>query len=105
MRKKNIDYKKLYTEMIFEKYPQKASACGTILKKKEFTVMDVIRLNKIISSGKAQNINQKYKSYDRNAIFEILEYQKKHRLNNVATARHFNISRNTLGNWKKQFLI
>jgi len=105
MKKKSIDYKKLYTEMIFEKYPQKASACAVILKKREFTVMDVIRLNKIISSGKAQSMNQKYKSYDRTTIFEILDYQKKHRLNNVATARHFNISRNTLGSWKKQFLV
>lgn len=105
MKKKSIDYKKLYTEMVLEKYPQKISQCHSILRKKEITVMDIIRLNKIISSEDAQSINQKYKSYDRTAIFEILDYQKKHRLNNVATARHFNISRNTLGSWKKQFLV
>lgn len=104
MKKTTPDYKKIYTEMIMDKYPDYLPKCHTILDKNEFSVMDVIRLNKLISSGNNRNANQKYKSYDRTAIFEILDYQKKHNLNNVSVARHFNISRNTLGTWKKKFL-
>jgi len=47
--------------------------------------------------------NQKLKSYDKNTILQILDYQKKHHLNNTELALHFKLSRNTVAKWKKIF--
>ncbi len=93
--------------MVSIKYPEKAPFCKSILRKKEIGIMDVIRLGKIISGYTSENnsrFNQKLKSYDKKTILEILDYQKKHRLNNSQLARHFKLSRNSITRWKKIFL-
>ncbi|WP_294240876.1 MULTISPECIES: helix-turn-helix domain-containing protein [Chryseobacterium] len=93
--------------MIRIKYPEKAGLCQKILNKKTLELMDIIRLNAIIAgSGCAENVsyNQKLKSYDKRAILQILDHQKKHRLNNSQLSRHFKLSRNTVAKWKKLFL-
>lgn len=104
MKKITPDYKKIYTEMIKNKYPDKTEMCLPILNKKIIGIMDIINLNTLICSRNNQSENQKLKSYDRTAIFEILNYQKQQGMNNATAAKHFNLSRNTIHKWKKTFL-
>ncbi|GEN76383.1 helix-turn-helix domain-containing protein [Chryseobacterium hagamense] len=103
---KTPDYRKIYQDMIRMKYPEKAKLCSSILKKKNIDLLDIMRLNAIIT-GKSDKQklqdNQKLKSYDRNTILKILNYQQKHHLNNTQTADHFRLSRNTVAKWKKFF--
>ncbi|HUH25918.1 MAG TPA: helix-turn-helix domain-containing protein [Flavobacterium sp.] len=48
-------------------------------------------------------MNQKYRSYDKATIIEILNYQKKNGLNNTQLANHFKLSRNTVAKWERLF--
>ncbi len=101
------DYGKIYRDMISMKYPEKEAICSNILNKKSIESLDIIRLNAIITGKKdIESIreNQKLKSYDRQTILHILDYQKKHGLNNTQLAVHFRLSRNTVTKWKKMFL-
>ncbi len=68
-------------------------------------MMDAIILNNIITGNNSDlfSTNQRLKSYDRSAILQMLEYQKKHGLNNIQLAKHFKISRNSVAKWKKMF--
>ncbi|WP_394675078.1 helix-turn-helix domain-containing protein [uncultured Chryseobacterium sp.] len=100
------NYKRIYKDMLIMKYPEKAHLCNHILKKKAIDIMDVIRLEQIICSKKKyadSRFDQKLKSYDKKTIFEILDYQKKNRLNNSQLAKHFKLSRNTVTKWKNCF--
>ncbi|WP_394674440.1 helix-turn-helix domain-containing protein [uncultured Chryseobacterium sp.] len=101
------DYKKICMDMIAMKYPEKACECQTIFIKKVINIMDVIKLDRIISGVQNRtdsHFNQKLKSYDPKTFLEILEYQKKNGLNNSQLAQHFKLSRNTVTKWKKMFL-
>ncbi|WP_294207242.1 helix-turn-helix domain-containing protein [uncultured Chryseobacterium sp.] len=101
------NYKRIYMDMIAIKYPEKAPLCNHILNKKTMEIMDIILLDKIICGKKHETdlqFDQKLKSYDKKTIFEILDYQKKNRLNNSQLAKHFKLSRNTVAKWKKLFL-
>lgn len=97
------DYRKIYTDLIRFKFPDKMGLCTHILNKAQLGNLDIITLNKILFQINNEDVNQKLKSYDRQSIFEILDYQKKHNLNNSQTARHFKLSRNTIAKWKKVF--
>ncbi|MCU7615803.1 helix-turn-helix domain-containing protein [Chryseobacterium sp. PBS4-4] len=102
------DYKKIYMDIIHLKYPEKQQYCIKILSKDKLSATDIIRLNKIIFSLHSEttfSLNQKHRCYDKPAILEILDYQKKHNLNNTQVSKHFKISRNTLAKWKKKFLV
>lgn len=93
--------------MLLMKYQDKIEQCSSILKKENLSLLDIITLNNMLSNGSANNsiINQKLRSYDRAAIFKILEYQKKNQLNNSQLAKHFRLSRNTVAKWKKIFSV
>ncbi|KAA0128663.1 helix-turn-helix domain-containing protein [Chryseobacterium sp. SN22] len=100
------DYRKIYEDMIRMKYPDKETLCRSILEKKNIDLFDVIRLNAIITGKNAQEKiqgDQKLKSYDKDTILQILDYQKKHGMNNTALASHFKLSRNTVAKWRKLF--
>lgn len=101
------NYKRIYLDLIQAKYPEKAKSCEKILNKNVLSGMDIIKIEKIIH-GKQDNdtyaLNQKYKAYTKSVIFEILDYQKKNKLNNTQLAKHFDLSRNTVAKWKKLFL-
>jgi hypothetical protein len=105
--KKTPNYLKIYQDMIAKKYPEKSEQAKSILQKKQLKAIDVIMLNNIIVGFDSHDIrnNQKLKSYDQATIFEILMYQKSNSLNNKQTAKHFNISRNSLSSWKKKFIV
>ncbi len=97
------DYKMIFTDIIRSKCPEKESLFKEFLNKDKFSSMDVINLNQLIF--KANKTSRKHRSYDKADIIKILEYQKKHQLNNFQLAEHFQISRNTVTSWKKKFLI
>jgi len=105
---KNIpDYKRIYTDLINERYPDKKEACKNLLSKKNFSILDVITCSSILTDKKDKNtfvFNQKHRFFDQQSILEILNYQKKHGYNNAELARHFKLSRNTVANWKKKFI-
>lgn len=98
------DYRKIYSDIIEMKYPEKKEACKDILSKKALNSLDIIRLNRLvfgIRNKEANNFNQQHRSYDRTAIIEILEYQQNHKLNNIQLANYFKISRNSVTKWKR----
>ncbi|PIF45674.1 hypothetical protein CLU96_2683 [Chryseobacterium sp. 52] len=107
MEHKRPDYKRIYNDIIAEKYPHKSADCQGILEKKELSVLDIIKLNTLIFDNKDKEtkvFNNRHRSYNKSGILEILDYQKKNKLNNTEVASHFNLSRSTITKWKKLFL-
>jgi len=98
------DFKLIYSDILDKQYPEKTSECQRLLTKRHLSVIDILELNKIIF-GKAEKVNQKYRSYNRYDILQILDYQKKNKLNNTQLACHFRLSRNSVARWKKMFIV
>lgn len=99
------DYRKIYSDILDKKFPDKKSKCQIILSKNRLSTLDVITLNKMIfgdRDNEAFILNQKHRSYSDEAIIEILEYQKKHNLNNTQCALKFRLSRNSITKWKRK---
>ncbi|KFE97193.1 transposase [Chryseobacterium formosense] len=99
-------YKKIYCDIVLKKYPEKEEICRPLLDKKELTVLDILKLNNIIfgdSNKENLSFNQKHRFYNKQAIFEILDYMRKNNLNNNQLAHHFKISRNTISKWKRLY--
>jgi len=102
------NYKKIYIDILDQKYPQKISTCQRILNKQKLSTLDIIALNKIIfgeQDRESVTFNQRHRSYCEKTIIEILDYQKKYNLNNTQIALHFKMSRNSLTKWKKKYLV
>lgn len=102
------NYKKIYEDILKLKHPEKTKDCKSILAKPKLSANDIMKMNHIIFSkgGKITiSLDQKHRSYDKSAILEILDYQKKHRLNNSELAHHFKLSRNSITRWKRIFLV
>ncbi|WP_223609565.1 helix-turn-helix domain-containing protein [Chryseobacterium sp. OSA05B] len=100
------DYKKIYTDILNYKHPEKIEQCKSILSKPIFSFQDVININKMIFGPETRDNacrNQKHRSYNESSIIEILDYQRKNRMNNIQLANHFNLSKNTVTKWKKIF--
>ncbi|MBD8080918.1 helix-turn-helix domain-containing protein [Chryseobacterium caseinilyticum] len=100
------DYRKIYTDLISKKYPEKMKACSRLLNKKKFGMMDVLSISSILTGDHSRDevcLNQRHRAYDEKAVREILHYQKVNRLNNIQLASHFKLSRNTVAKWKKLF--
>ncbi|KMQ58452.1 hypothetical protein ACM46_22385 [Chryseobacterium angstadtii] len=100
------DYVRIYRDIIQMNYPEKEILTRDILNKKsKLTFLEVVKLNTIIfgsiTNGSIEN--QKHRSYNKKTIHYILEYQIKNNLNNMQTAQHFKMSRNTISKWKKLF--
>ncbi|MFP3594409.1 helix-turn-helix domain-containing protein [Chryseobacterium sp. SIMBA_038] len=98
------DYKRIYKDVLNKKFPHKIVECQKLLDKKMLSTLDIIKLNTMIFGENKETLeaNQKHRSYTDDAIMEILEYQKKNRLNNSQIALHFRISRNSVAKWKKR---
>ncbi|MGX5685316.1 helix-turn-helix domain-containing protein [Chryseobacterium cucumeris] len=101
----SLNYKKIFEDLLKDHPPLKAKDCEIILSKESLTGMDVITLNNIIfgelSSLEVKKFNQRHRYYDKQSIQQILDYQKKHHLNNTQIALKYNLSRNTIAKWKK----
>jgi len=95
------NYKRIYSDILLKKYPEKKDEMISLLEKQNFSGLDVIWLNeKIFGSD-----SPRHRSYHKSDILQILDYQKKHSLNNSQLANHFKISRNTITKWKKTFVV
>lgn len=106
--KNTPDYKKIFNDIINIKFPEKKETCSHLLDKPDLSVLDIIDLNELLfrnSSKENRIFNQKHRSYNESVIYQILEYQKKNRLNNSQLAGHFKLSRNTVTKWKSLFPI
>ncbi|KMQ62011.1 transposase [Chryseobacterium sp. BLS98] len=102
------DYVKIYKDIVTRKYPEKLEVCDFFFKKNQLSVLDVIRLNNLIfgvGNKEKLQFDQKHKSYDKAAVINILNYQKKNNLNNTELSIHFKLSRNTIAKWKKTFVL
>ena len=108
MKNNQPDYETIYADILHKKHPEKKAECFPLLEKENFSVLDIIELNKKIfgiADKETQAENQKHRSYSKSDILSILDYQKKHKLNNIKLARHFGLSRNTVAKWKKTFVV
>ncbi|MBB4805880.1 hypothetical protein HNP38_001152 [Chryseobacterium defluvii] len=102
------DYKRIYSDIIKKKFPDKKEDCKILLAKENLSAMDIIKLNTKIFGAlnrQSENINQRHNSYNKSDILQILDYQKKNRLNNSQLARHFKLSRTTVSRWRKIFQV
>lgn len=101
------NYRKLYADMIRDKYPEKVSECASCFEKEEWTALDVIRINeKLFGSQKRKSdlkVDRAHRAYDIASIRDILAHQRKDRLNNKQLAVEYGLSRNTVAKWKKLF--
>ncbi|MCT2409139.1 helix-turn-helix domain-containing protein [Chryseobacterium antibioticum] len=97
------DYKRIYSDLIELKHPEKKEKCKKILSKEQLSSIDIIRINAIIFGNNTENIslNQRHRSYDDETVQKILDYQKNNKLSNNQVAKHFKLSRNTVTKWKK----
>src|SRR5690554_973658 len=92
---KTPNYKRINSDILKKKYPEKKEVCSQIITKENLSVLDIISLNEKIF-GTNPSHNQKLRSYFKSDIIEILDYQKKHNLNNSQLVNHFKLSRNTV---------
>ncbi|WP_117585895.1 helix-turn-helix domain-containing protein [Chryseobacterium luteum] len=102
------DYKKIYSDIIERDFPDKKEMCKNILSKTVLSQLDVIEINTLIFGNASREIsisNQKHRSYNKQTILQILEYQQKNCLNNTQLAQHFRLSRNSVTHWKKKFKV
>ena len=100
------NYKNIYLDIISKKFPSKTDTYEKILSKKILSNYDVIVLNKeLFPNAKNQTENQKLKSYTKETILKVLDYQKAKKLNVTELARHFSISRNTIAKWRKIYIV
>lgn len=97
------NYKRIFTDILIRKHPEKFTACRAILRKNHLTVLDILELNRLIFDTENITINQRHRSFNEVTILQILDYQKKYDLNNSQLASHFRLSRNTVTKWKKLF--
>ncbi|MFZ4928305.1 helix-turn-helix domain-containing protein [Chryseobacterium sp. Mn2064] len=104
--KKSPNYQRIYTDIIQQKFPHKLNECRTLLEKQRLYAIDVIQLNKIIFNTKERDVeefDQKHRSYDKESIIKILDFQFKNKLNNNQIANLYKLSRNTVAKWKKLY--
>ena len=106
MLKQNINYQQIFRDILDTKYPDKKKVCIPLLQNENLSAMDIVKINTEIFGISRENetSNQKHRSYHKSDILKILDYQKKHRLNNSQLANHFGLSRNSVTKWKKMFL-
>lgn len=105
-QKSQPNYKRIYSDIIEQKFPHKKEDCKKLLQKKMLSALDIMELNSKIFGSRDQNqkkINQKLRSYNESDILSILNYQKNHRMNNLQVAEHFGLSRNTMTKWRRMF--
>ncbi len=99
------NYRIIFKDILQKKYPNKLEEGLKILAKEQITAIDVIQINNFIFNKTYLKDSQKYRSYTKRDILQILDYQKKNKLNNTQLSKKFNLSRNTIAKWKTLFLV
>ncbi|MDR6372351.1 AraC-like DNA-binding protein [Chryseobacterium bernardetii] len=98
------NYIAIYQDIIKIKYPEKEEKCKNLLQKHKLTTREVILLNTMIFGNEQPSPhkkNSKFRSYDKETVEYIIEYQNRNNLNLSQTSKHFKMSRNTLSKWRK----
>lgn len=103
MERSNINYKRIFLDILDFKYPDKKKNCLHLLQKENLSAIEVLEINQI--KIEVRSVNQKYRSYSFRDIQKILEYQRNHNLNDTQLSSYFKISRNTICKWKKMKII
>lgn len=104
--KNTPNYKKIYTDLINKKFPEKKQLLSSILDKKKLSVLDVINIDSKLPSLKEGEFKDgRFRSYDKATILQILDYQKENNCSNVQVAKEFGLSKNTITKWKKIFIV
>jgi len=101
------DYKRIFKDIILDKCPERSEEFEQYLIQDHLSAIDIININKKIfgvGNKETLNFNQKHRSYDKQTIMMMLNYQKKQKLSNGKLANHFQMSRNTVAKWKKLYL-
>ncbi|REC44252.1 helix-turn-helix domain-containing protein [Chryseobacterium pennipullorum] len=101
------DYEAIYKDILYQKFPEKLKECLPLLKRGNLSAIDILNINrKIFGQIEEESVkmNQKFRSYNRSDILQILDYQKKNKLNNTQLANHYKLSKNTITKWKKIFM-
>lgn len=98
------DYKAIFKDILKNLEHEICSKTITIMSKENLTISDVIKLNDLIfKNSSSENSNQKFRSYDKSTIMDILDFQHKNGYNNSQLAHHFKLSRNSVAKWKKVY--
>lgn len=100
------DYIRIYTDLIKEYFPERLEEFSSLLSKDILDFFAVTQLNKKLFGKKSyeeKELEQRYRSYDKQTILRILRYQKKNNLSNTQLANHFGLSKNTVIKWSEIF--
>ncbi len=104
---KKPDYKRIYSDMIALKFPEKRTLCEKWLSKKELSYLDVLEINHVLfdktTTSDDLKQSQRHRSYDEPTILKILDYQEKNSFTDSQLANHFKLSRNSVKKWKELF--
>ncbi|CAM2839904.1 helix-turn-helix domain-containing protein [Chryseobacterium flavum] len=101
---KQPDYKAIYSDILTKMYPERKKEFELLLQKQELSALDIIDMNEKIFGNKiSSRKNQQLKSYSKEDILQILDFQKKYNFNNSDLASYFKLSRNTVTKWKKLY--
>lgn len=68
------NYRNIYLDYVQKNVPEKIELCEFFFRKKEITSLDVIKINKLLFPKPSLLDDNKYKSYDKKTISEILDY-------------------------------
>ncbi len=104
MQNSGINYQQIFKDIISSKYPEKRGKRLPLLEKEHLSAIDILKINQKIFGTENKSANQKHRSYTKSDILKILDFQKKHHLNNSELSKHFGISRNTITKWKRIFV-
>lgn len=97
------DFSRIYNDII-KLFPDKKNSCDHLLKKRNLSALEIIRLNKLIfgeNDKESELFNRRHRCYKEIDIQCILEEKKRLALNNTQIAKRYNISRNTINKWNK----
>lgn len=97
------DYRRIYSDILNKKFPDKICECEKLMGKKNLSVFDILELNEKIfgvSDKETEIFDKKHRAYKEDVIKEILNYQIKNKYSNTELARHFKLSRHTIAKWK-----
>ncbi|WP_076447809.1 hypothetical protein [Chryseobacterium sp. RU37D] len=98
------NYRRIYSDIIEIKFHDKKRDFDHLLKE-NMTALEIMELDRTlfgeIEDQDTEIFNQSHRSYDKNTILKILNYQKEYNLNNSQLSNQFKISRTTITKWKK----
>lgn len=98
------NYKKIYYDLLASEFPEKLKDEKVKENLERLnTSEEVIKFNEFVFKKTKESLenNQKLKTYDKDTMLKILNYQKKHSFSNSYISRTYKMSRTTIAKWKK----